>query len=273
MRQAFAYHRRIRAEKEDLPSVKVEVVESRANPPSPGSIGPSYGTRRLERTQPVNPASLSYLLESQQLLDMSLTNPLMGLEQTVGPELLKEFQLSKLLVVGSGGIGCELLKNLALSGFRHVEVVDLDTIDVSNLNRQLLFRSQHVGMAKCTVACEVAAAMVPPTQDSSLPPVHYQAHHGNVCDNTKFNVPFVKQFDLVLNALDNVEARRRVNRLCLAADTPLVEATSHFKSSGSKSRSFTSPVAWLATNAKPKKPKRFIQFALFGPPRVCLFIP
>ena len=155
---------------------------------------------------------------------MSLTNPLMGLEQTVGPELLKEFQLSKLLVVGSGGIGCELLKNLALSGFRHVEVVDLDTIDVSNLNRQLLFRSQHVGMAKCTVACEVAAAMVPPTQDSSLPPVHYQAHHGNVCDNTKFNVPFVKQFDLVLNALDNVEARRRVNRLCLAADTPLVEA-------------------------------------------------
>jgi ubiquitin-like 1-activating enzyme E1 B len=155
---------------------------------------------------------------------MAPPNPLLGLEQTVGPELLKQFQSSKLLVVGSGGIGCELLKDLALSGFRHVEVVDLDTIDVSNLNRQLLFRSKHVGMAKCTVACQVAAAMVPPTQDSSLPPVLYQAHHGNVCDNTKFNVPFVQQFDLVLNALDNLEARRRVNRLCLAADTPLVEA-------------------------------------------------
>jgi len=155
-----------------------------------------------------------------------LNNPLLGLEQTVGPELLKEFQSSKLLVVGSGGIGCELLKNLALSGFRHVEVVDLDTIDVSNLNRQLLFRSQHVGMAKCTVACQVAADMVPRSDDDdpTLPPIVYQAHHGNVCDNLKFNVPFVKQFDLVLNALDNVEARRRVNRLCLAADTPLVEA-------------------------------------------------
>ena len=123
---------------------------------------------------------------------------------------------------------------MALSGFRRVQVVDLDTIDVSNLNRQLLFRSQHVGMPKCTVACEVATTMVPlplddaPTMDSSpsseLPEVSYQAHHGNVCDTSKFNVPFVKGFDLVVNALDNVEARRRVNRLCLAADVPLIEA-------------------------------------------------
>ena len=52
----------------------------------------------------------------------------------------------------------------------------------------------------------------------------YLPHHGNVCDNSKFNVPYVKSFDLVLNALDNVGARRRVNRLCLAASVPLVEA-------------------------------------------------
>eukprot|EP00934_Nitzschia_sp_Nitz4_P006679 Nitzschia sp. Nitz4//scaffold13_size275219//189801//191807//NITZ4_000894-RA/size275219-processed-gene-0.100-mRNA-1//1//CDS//3329536074//6669//frame0 len=152
-------------------------------------------------------------------------NPLQGLENTVGKEILEEIQTCKLLVVGSGGIGCELLKDLALSGFRHVEVIDLDTIDVSNLNRQLLFRSQHVGMAKCTVACQVATDMVPPVAEgSSLAPVVYLAHHGNVCDNSKFNVQFVKGFALVLNALDNVEARRRVNRLCLAAQVPLVEA-------------------------------------------------
>jgi ubiquitin-like 1-activating enzyme E1 B len=159
-------------------------------------------------------------------------NPLSGLEKTVGKDLLHKIQTSKLLLVGSGGIGCELLKDLALSGFRHVQVIDLDTIDISNLNRQLLFRSQHVGMAKCTVACQVAADMVPPcdhddddSEDtSSLPPISYQAHHGNVCDTTQFNVPFVKAFDLVLNALDNVEARRRVNRLCLAANVPLIEA-------------------------------------------------
>ncbi len=150
-----------------------------------------------------------------------------------GASLLHQILTSKILLVGSGGIGCELLKNLALSGFRDVEVIDLDTIDVSNLNRQFLFRSRHVGMAKCVVATEAALRMVPPLilEDDGLVDgkdghetmkgvkdvASYTPHHGNVCDNAKFNVPYVQSFSLVLNALDNVAARRRVNRLCLAA--------------------------------------------------------
>lgn len=143
---------------------------------------------------------------------------LSGLESTVGADVLGKIRDCKILLVGAGGIGCELLKNLALSGFRRVEVIDLDTIDVSNLNRQFLFRSQHVGMPKCVVACEAAMAM------SSAQDAEYVPHHGNVCDNNKFNVQYVSQFSLILNALDNVVARRRVNRLALASAVPLVEA-------------------------------------------------
>lgn len=55
-------------------------------------------------------------------------------------------------MVGAGGIGCELLKNLVLTGFGEVHVVDLDTIDLSNLNRQFLFRQEHIKKPKALVS-------------------------------------------------------------------------------------------------------------------------
>lgn len=86
-----------------------------------------------------------------------------------------------------------------------------------------------MGMPKCKVASEAALAMVPPYSspdgnNSNSNEAAYIPHHGNVLDNSKFNVPYLQQFALVLNALDNITARRRVNRLCLAAGIPLIEA-------------------------------------------------
>lgn len=86
--------------------------------------------------------------------------------------LLKKIAEAKVLVIGAGGIGCELLKTLVLTGFRRVVVIDLDTIDISNLNRQFLFRKEHVGRSKA----EVAAAAV----KAICPDVEIQYHHDSI---------------------------------------------------------------------------------------------
>jgi ubiquitin-like 1-activating enzyme E1 B len=93
--------------------------------------------------------------------------------------------------------------------------IDLDTIEVSNLNRQFLFRKHHVGQSKASVA---AAAV-----KRFRPDVSITAHQANVKES-KYDIDFFKQFDLVLNGLDNLDARRHVNRMCLAAKVPLVES-------------------------------------------------
>lgn len=120
-------------------------------------------------------------------------------------------------MVGAGGIGCELLKNLVLAGFRNIDVVDLDTIDVSNLNRQFLFHKQHVGKPKATVAVESVLRFAPTAS--------IQAFHCSIMSED-WGVDRFGQYALVLNALDNKAARSHVNRLCLAAEVPLVESGS-----------------------------------------------
>merc|ERR1740138_620106 len=139
------------------------------------------------------------------------------LRKILGKERFEKVRAAKLLVVGAGGIGCELLKNLVLTGFKDIEVVDLDTIDVSNLNRQFLFRRAHVDRPKAEVASEAVRHW------SSG--VKIVAHHGNIKD-AQYGVEYFSKFDAVVNALDNLEARRHVNRLCLAAEKPLLEAGS-----------------------------------------------
>ncbi|CAG9859331.1 unnamed protein product [Phyllotreta striolata] len=122
---------------------------------------------------------------------------------------------SKVLVVGAGGIGCEVLKNLALSGFKDIEIIDLDTIDVSNLNRQFLFRKEHVGKPKAVVARESIL--------NYNPDIQIKAYHDSITSQD-YGLNFFKKFNIVLNALDNRAARNHVNRMCLAADVPLIES-------------------------------------------------
>ncbi|CAH8583731.1 unnamed protein product [Schistosoma intercalatum] len=119
------------------------------------------------------------------------------------------------LLVGAGGIGCELLKNLVYNGFNDITIVDLDTIDVSNLNRQFLFSKKHVGRSKAETA-----------RDNVLefkPTAHIVAYHKSIFSSS-FDSEFFGKFAVVFNALDNLAARKHVNRMCISAKIPLIES-------------------------------------------------
>ncbi|KAJ3079635.1 E1 ubiquitin-activating protein uba2 [Quaeritorhiza haematococci] len=136
-------------------------------------------------------------------------------QTALGTNLYKTIKDAKVLLVGAGGIGCELLKNLVYSGFHSIEVVDLDTIDLSNLNRQFLFQKQHIKKSKAKVARESALKM--------NPTANITAHHASIFD-PQFDLDWFGSFHIVLNALDNLPARRHVNMMCLAVNVPLVES-------------------------------------------------
>lgn len=133
--------------------------------------------------------------------------------------LSEKIENCKALLVGAGGIGCEVLKNLTLTGFKNIDAIDLDTIDVSNLNRQFLFNKSNVGQSKSEVAIEIAKNEYALSKEN----LNLKAIHKSIT-LSEFDVDFFRQYSFVINALDNRAARSHVNRMCLAAEIPLLES-------------------------------------------------
>lgn len=134
----------------------------------------------------------------------------------LGQGVKEAMQEAKVLLVGAGGIGCELLKDLILMEIGEIHVLDLDTIDLSNLNRQFLFRQKDIKQSKSLTAVKAVGHF---NLNSRL-----VAHHGNIMDAKTFPLKFFSQFDIIYNALDNLEARLYVNRMALFTRIPLFES-------------------------------------------------
>lgn len=114
---------------------------------------------------------------------------------------LEHVKNAKIFVVGAGGLGCEILKCLAFNGFKHIDIIDMDQIEVSNLNRQFLFRKKDVGRYKSEVAAEYVRNRVRGRFDEDIE-INF-----HTCEIQKFDDDFYKQFDIVIGGLDNIKAR------------------------------------------------------------------
>ncbi|CAD8094372.1 unnamed protein product [Paramecium sonneborni] len=123
----------------------------------------------------------------------------------------------RILMVGVGGIGCEVLKMVSKFTFQEFHIIDMDTIEVSNLNRQFLFRLEHRGQSKSLVAAQ--------TMKKMAPQLNIIAHFAAI-NSPGYTMDFFRQFDAVIMALDNAETRSYVNKVCHALGIFIVDAGS-----------------------------------------------
>ena len=117
---------------------------------------------------------------------------------------------SKVLVIGAGALGNEVIKNLAMLGVGNVVVADMDLVEESNLSRSILFREGDVGKSKANCAARAAREIWPEINIRSLT--------GNVL--AEVGLGYFLWADVVIGALDNREARVFVNSTCARLGRP-----------------------------------------------------
>ncbi|ERE90403.1 ubiquitin-like modifier-activating enzyme 1-like protein [Cricetulus griseus] len=147
-----------------------------------------------------------------------------ALRACIGDALCQKLHNLNVFLVGCGAIGCEMLKNFALLGVGTgrekgmVTVTDPDLIEKSNLNRQFLFRPHHIQKPKSYTAAEATLKI--------NPQLKIDAHLNKVCPATEsiYSDEFYTKQDIIITALDNVEARRYVDSRCLANLRPLLDS-------------------------------------------------
>lgn len=131
-----------------------------------------------------------------------------GLE---GQQILKTAHIA---VVGAGGLGSPALLYLAAAGVGKLTLVDNDNVELSNLQRQILYKVNHLGQAKTQAASKVLASL---NNQISIEPICQRLDEKNLAD-------VLQGADIVLDCSDNFATRYLINRYCLAHTIPLISA-------------------------------------------------
>lgn len=126
----------------------------------------------------------------------------------------QRLQAAHVLIIGTGGLGCAASQYLAAAGVGHITLVDFDDVDLSNLQRQILFTTADIGRPKVEVARARLLAINP---EISVDIINRQL------DDAELNHQ-VASADLVLDCCDNFATRFAINAASVATKTPLVSA-------------------------------------------------
>ncbi len=132
----------------------------------------------------------------------------------VGAQGQQKLLASRVLVVGAGGLGAPLLLYLAAAGVGTIGIADDDEVALSNLQRQVIFRTEDVGAPKTRAA---AAAVTRLNPDVSI-----IAHATRLDDKTARSI--IKSYEIVAEGIDNFDGRYALNRACIELRVPLVSA-------------------------------------------------
>src|SRR5262249_21186106 len=117
---------------------------------------------------------------------------------------VERVRAARILVVGAGAVGNEVLKNLALLGIGHIFIFDRDTIEMSNLSRSVLYRALDSGKDKAEVAAQAVHEL------NSNVKTTYQK-----CDVTlDVGLGLLRRMNVIIGCLDNNQARLYINRAC-----------------------------------------------------------
>ncbi|MCC8465278.1 MULTISPECIES: HesA/MoeB/ThiF family protein [Photorhabdus] len=135
--------------------------------------------------------------------------------EDIGPEGQEKLKSSRVLIVGLGGLGAPASLYLAGAGVGTIYLADDDQLHISNLQRQILYRTEEIPAAKAELAANQLNALNPLIKTIIL----------NQRQNQESLTTIVKQVDLVLDCSDNMTTRHAINATCVATRKPLISGS------------------------------------------------
>ena len=130
----------------------------------------------------------------------------------VGEKGQQKLTQAKVLIIGAGGLGAAILPYLAAAGIGEIGIIDDDAIEISNLQRQVIYKSDAIGKSKALEAKEMALSLNPSIKINAITDTL----------NAKNAIPLFEYYDIMVDATDNLHTKYLINDACMVTHKPFV---------------------------------------------------